>query len=275
MYIGTLTLTLVLAVFGAVLLAVALGNQIARPLLVLAEGVRQVAAGDLEAKPVFASRDELGGLTRDVRADDRAAGRGPCEQVQRGVAQLEGARTRLQTILDSLTAGVIVFDREQRIDSVNPGATRILRQPLSAYRGRTLTEVPGLAAFAQQVAQRFELHRSSARGRRARPLAGRLRAAPVGGGSERHAEPAGARRGAAGRRAADGVRRHHRDGVGAAQRGLGRGGAPPGARDQEPAHADPAVGRAAGAQAAGPTRRNPTRRCWRNRWPPSWPRCRR
>jgi nitrogen fixation/metabolism regulation signal transduction histidine kinase len=160
MYIGTLTLALVLAVFGAVLLAAALGHQIARPLLVLAEGVREVAAGNLEAKPVFASRDELGGLTRDFAqmTEQLAEAR---KQVQRGVSQLEGARTRLQTILDSLTAGVIVFDREQRIDTVNPGATRILRQPLSAYRGRGLAEVQGLAAFAQQVAQRFELHRSA------------------------------------------------------------------------------------------------------------------
>ena len=68
MYIGTLTLALVLAVFGAVLVAAILGNQIARPLLVLADGVRQVAEGDLKAKPVFASRDELGGLTRSFAA---------------------------------------------------------------------------------------------------------------------------------------------------------------------------------------------------------------
>jgi nitrogen fixation/metabolism regulation signal transduction histidine kinase len=50
MYIGTLTLSLFLAVFGAILLAVILGNQIARPLLVLTEGVSQVAAGDLTPK---------------------------------------------------------------------------------------------------------------------------------------------------------------------------------------------------------------------------------
>ena len=53
MYIGTLTLALILAVFGAVLLAIVLGNQIVRPLLLLADGVRQVAAGDLRAKPVW------------------------------------------------------------------------------------------------------------------------------------------------------------------------------------------------------------------------------
>ena len=64
MYIGTLTLSLFLAVFGAVLLAVVLGNQIARPLLLLADGVRQVAAGDLTPKAALQGKDELGGLTR-------------------------------------------------------------------------------------------------------------------------------------------------------------------------------------------------------------------
>ena len=155
MYIGTLTLALVLAVFGAVLLAIVLGNQLTRPLILLAEGVREVAAGNLAARPVFASGDELGGLTRSFAdmtqqvADARA-------QVQRGVDQMEAARTRLQTILDNLTAGVILFNREGLIDTVNPGATRILRQPLQAYAGRPMQEVPELAVFADGVTQRFE-----------------------------------------------------------------------------------------------------------------------
>ena len=160
LYIGTLTLALVLAVFGAFLLALMLGNQIVRPLLLVADGVRQVAEGDLTAKPVFASRDELGGLTRSFAqmTEQLADAR---EQVQRGVAQMESARTRLQTILDSLSAGVIVFDKQGRIDTVNPGATRILRQPIAAYRGRTLAEVPGLEAFSTAVWQRTDLHRNS------------------------------------------------------------------------------------------------------------------
>jgi len=155
MYIGTLTLALILAVFGALLLAVALGNQLAQPLLMLAEGVRQVAQGDLTPKPVFASRDELGGLTRSF-ADMTEQLSDARSLVQRSVAQLESARANLQTILDNLTAGVIVFDRYGRIDTVNPGATRILRLPLSAYRGRRLAEVPGLAGFAEAVAARFD-----------------------------------------------------------------------------------------------------------------------
>ncbi|MDH4060813.1 MAG: HAMP domain-containing protein, partial [Aquincola sp.] len=160
MYLGTLTLALILAVFGAVLLAAVLGTQLARPLLLLAEGVRQVAAGDLGAKPVSTARDEIGGLTRSFADMTEQLGHAR-EEVQRGVMQLESARTHLQTILDSLTAGVIVFDAERRIETVNPGATRILKLPLSAYRGRTLGEVPGLQDFAQAVWQRFELHGAS------------------------------------------------------------------------------------------------------------------
>ena len=142
--------------FLALLLAIQLGNQLAKPLLVLADGVRQVARGDLTAKPVFASSDELGGLTRSF-ADMTAQVAEARSQVQRGMGQLEAARTRLQTILDTLTAGVIVFDREGHIDTVNPGATRILQRPLSAWRGRRLSELPDLQEFAYSVEQRFEL----------------------------------------------------------------------------------------------------------------------
>jgi nitrogen fixation/metabolism regulation signal transduction histidine kinase len=155
MYLGTLTLVLILAVFAALLLAVTLGNQLARPLLMLADGVRLVAQGDLSVRPVLASRDELGGLTRSFAdmtgqlADARA-------QVSRTVAELDAARTHLQTILDNLTAGVLVFDPDGHIETVNPGATRILHLPLAAYAGRPLAEVPGLADFSASLAQRFE-----------------------------------------------------------------------------------------------------------------------
>ncbi len=160
MYVGTLTLTVVLAVFGSVLIAVVFGNQLAKPLLLLAEGMRQVAGGDLGAKPVYESSDEIGGLTRSFAQMTEQLGQARTD-VDLSVSQLEGARTRLQTILDNLSAGVILFDSHWRIDTVNPGATRILRVPLSAYQGRRLDEVPLLTGFAQAVEQRFELHLAS------------------------------------------------------------------------------------------------------------------
>ncbi|WP_374669482.1 ATP-binding protein [Ramlibacter sp.] len=155
MYIGTLTLSLFLAVFGAILLAVVLGNQLARPLLMLAAGVREVAAGDLSPKPALQGKDELGGLTRSFAdmthqlADARAA-------VEKSMEEVNAARARLQTILDNLTAGVIVLDAEGRIQDTNPGATRILRAPLAAREGRKLAEIEGLEAFGAAVQQRFD-----------------------------------------------------------------------------------------------------------------------
>ena len=73
MYIGTLTLALVLAVFGALLLAIALSNQLAQPLLLLAEGVRQVARGDFSSKAVFRVARRARRPDAIVRRDDRAA----------------------------------------------------------------------------------------------------------------------------------------------------------------------------------------------------------
>ena len=93
MYIGTLTLSLFLAVFGAVLLAVLLGNQLARPLLLLAEGMRDVAAGDLSPKKALQGRDELEGLTRSFAEMTRQlAGLHLARQFANHPRQLDGRR---------------------------------------------------------------------------------------------------------------------------------------------------------------------------------------
>ena len=155
MYVGTLTLSLFLAVFGAVLLAVLLGNQLARPLLVLAEGVREVAAGNLSPKAVLQGKDELGGLTRSFASMTQQLAEARTT-VEHSIREVEGARAKLQTILDNLTAGVVVLDAQGRVQSANPGATRILRAPMAAYEGRALADVPGLEEFSRAVRKQFE-----------------------------------------------------------------------------------------------------------------------
>jgi nitrogen fixation/metabolism regulation signal transduction histidine kinase len=154
MYIGTLTLSLFLAVFGAVLLAVLLGNQLARPLLLLAEGVRDVAAGDLSPRAVLQGKDELDGLTRAFAqmTEQLAQAR---RTVESSMAQVDLARSHLQTMLDNLTAGVVLLDTQGHILSINPGATRILRLPLAVHLGKTLTEIEGLQLFGRQVMEQF------------------------------------------------------------------------------------------------------------------------
>ena len=156
MYIGTLTLSLIMAVLAAVLLAVLLGNQLARPLLLLAHGMRQVASGDLSPKYTLQGNDELGGLTRSFAemtqqlSDARSA-------VERSLTQLGAARENLQTILDNLTAGVIVLNARGAIQSSNPGATRILKVPLAAHAKASFLSLPNLQHFASGVQEQFEL----------------------------------------------------------------------------------------------------------------------
>jgi len=154
MYIGTLTLSLFMAVFAAVLMAVVLGNQIARPLLVLTEGVSQVAAGDLRPKESMQGKDELGGLTRAFALMTQQLSDAR-ETVQTSMGQLDAARGNLQTILDNLTAGVVVLNGDGSLRQSNPGASRILQRPLDAYQGQLLSDIPGLENFGAEVERQF------------------------------------------------------------------------------------------------------------------------
>ena len=155
MYIGTLTLSLFLAVFGAVVLAVLLGNQLARPLLLLAEGMRDVAAGDLSPKRALQGRDELEGLTRSF-ADMTQQLADAQQALDRSMEQVYTSRANLQTILDNLSSGVIVVDAQGVLRSANPGATRILRVPLAAWEGKPLADIAALGDLAERIEQEFQ-----------------------------------------------------------------------------------------------------------------------
>ncbi|MHB1358204.1 MAG: sensor histidine kinase [Rhodocyclaceae bacterium] len=68
LYTLTLTFSLLLALFAAIALAFFLAARLAKPLLMLAEGTRAVAAGDLTPRAVLETDDELGVLTRSFNA---------------------------------------------------------------------------------------------------------------------------------------------------------------------------------------------------------------
>jgi nitrogen fixation/metabolism regulation signal transduction histidine kinase len=100
--------------------------------------------------------DEMGGLTRSF-ADMTRQLADAREAVARSMAQLDEARGSLQTILDNITAGVVVLDAQGHIQSANPGATRILRVPLAASTNKSLSDLPGLAELGAAVQQQFAL----------------------------------------------------------------------------------------------------------------------
>lgn len=154
MYIGTLTLTLFLAVFIAVMLALLLGGQLARPLLMLLQGTKEVAEGDLSPKRELKSRDELGMLTQQFNMMTRQLSEARIA-VEQNRSALEKSTAYLESVLQNLTAGVFVFDRRFVLITANPGAERIFRQPFAGALGQPIDSIPVLGSFGGIVRQAF------------------------------------------------------------------------------------------------------------------------
>ncbi|MGN6665802.1 MAG: ATP-binding protein [Trinickia sp.] len=154
MYIGTLTLALFLATFIAMMLALALGNQLARPLFLLAKGTKEVAEGDYTPKREIKSRDELGFLTQSFNAMTRQLSEARAA-VERNRVALEHSKAYLESILANLTAGVFVLDRQFRLTTANRGAERIFRQPFQGMLGASLEDIGALAEFSALVRKAF------------------------------------------------------------------------------------------------------------------------
>jgi len=153
-YAVTLTLTLLLALFGAIATAFFLSNRLSAPLSLLAQGTEAVAQGDFTPRAEIAGRDELGMLTQSFnrmtrQLDDARA------SVRQREAQLESAKGYLESILANLTAGVLVFDPEMRLATANQGAEAILEIDAAQAQWKPLSELPGLADFAARVGDAF------------------------------------------------------------------------------------------------------------------------
>ena len=154
MYIGTLTLALFLATFIAMMIALALGNQLARPLFLLAQGTKEVTEGDYTPKREIKSRDELGFLTQSFNAMTRQLSEARAAVENNRIA-LEHSKAYLESILANLTAGVFVFDRQFRLTTANRGAERIFRQQFQAMLGSALDRIGVLAEFGAMVRKAF------------------------------------------------------------------------------------------------------------------------
>jgi nitrogen fixation/metabolism regulation signal transduction histidine kinase len=154
MYIGTLTLTLLLAIFSAIGAAFLIAGNLAQPLLVLAEGTRAVAEGDLSPRPIVETNDELGTLTQSFNAmtgqlfEARSA-------VERNRAALQSAKAHLESVLANMSAGVIVMDADGIVVNSNDAVHRILQVDVASLAGRPLDAIEGLEVFAGAVTRAF------------------------------------------------------------------------------------------------------------------------
>ncbi len=162
-YLVTLTMVLLLAVFAAMVSAFLLATDLAQPLLLLAEGTKAVAEGNLSPRPIVATSDELGTLTQSFNtmtmqlADAR-------EAVERNRRALEDSKAYLESILANLSAGVMVFDDQLRLVTFNASAERILHLALRPAMGQPFASLPELAAFSAPVIEAFSSQNAQAAG---------------------------------------------------------------------------------------------------------------
>ncbi|HSD36312.1 MAG TPA: ATP-binding protein [Rhodocyclaceae bacterium] len=138
-YIITLTLALLLAVFAAVAIAFVFARAFSAPLSILAEGTQAVASGDFSPRQALPARDELGVLTQSFNRmtrqllDARAL-------AEKNSAAVDAARAYLESVLTNLSAGVLAFSADGRLRAANRGALTSLRSDLSSVENRALTD---------------------------------------------------------------------------------------------------------------------------------------
>lgn len=154
MYIVTLSLTLLLAIFGATATAFQLAANLARPLLLLAQGTKAVAEGNLSPRPIVASTDELGTLTKSFNtmtlqlAEARSL-------AAKSRTELETAKAYLESVMTNMSAGVIGFDNNFKLTDCNDPASRILKLDLKPFIGIELSKIDGIEHFASKLIQAF------------------------------------------------------------------------------------------------------------------------
>ena len=140
-FLITLLAAALLSIMLALVIALYFARRFIEPILSLAEGAKAVAQGDFsQPRPVYRN-DELGQLTRlfNHMTEQLAIAR-EAEELNR--IRQEAARHYLETVLESLTAGVITLDKTGRLKTLNRSAENILGLPLSELSGSNWHDWP-------------------------------------------------------------------------------------------------------------------------------------
>ena len=140
-FLITLLTAALLSIMLALVIALYFARRFIEPILSLAEGAKAVAQGDFsQPRPVYRN-DELGQLTRlfNHMTEQLAIAR-EAEELNR--IRQEAARHYLETVLESLTAGVITLDEAGRLKTLNRSAENILGLPLSELSGSNWHDWP-------------------------------------------------------------------------------------------------------------------------------------
>ena len=142
-----LLLFTVLLLFAVTWLALFLSKQVTVPIQALAEGTREVSAGNFDYQVQEQAQDELGVLVRSFNQmttqlrDSRRQIDEFTKNLQQAVQELERRRKLMETILENIPTGVLSLDAEGAILRANPAVARIFGE--AARTARSLDDLMG------------------------------------------------------------------------------------------------------------------------------------
>ncbi len=121
----TLSLVLLLSLLTAVWAAFFSARRLVAPISDLAEGTRAVAAGDYTMRLSMPGRDELGFLVRSFNEMTRKLGRAR-DEADQSQRRAEEQSAYLEAVLSCLSSGVLTFDDQATLHTINSAAEQIL-----------------------------------------------------------------------------------------------------------------------------------------------------
>jgi PAS domain S-box-containing protein len=159
-FILILSLVLLLTMLLAILVALNVSRRMVNPISKLAHATREVASGDLTHEIQAETRDELGFLVQSFNEMVEAL-TSASKEAELSQAQLMSQSEYLETVLGSLTSGVLTLDNKQKIVTANAAAEEILGLPDAFFTGHSLVSRAESAPFLVPLA---ELVRRQVRG---------------------------------------------------------------------------------------------------------------
>jgi len=125
----------ILVLSAATWVALFLAKQVTVPIQALAEGTREVSAGNFDYQVPEQAQDELGVLVRSFNVmttqlrDSRAQIDEFTRNLQQAVQELERRRQLMETVLENIPAGVTYMDAAGAIQRTNSALLRMFRIP--------------------------------------------------------------------------------------------------------------------------------------------------
>jgi PAS domain S-box-containing protein len=135
-----LSLVLLMSLLAAIWVAFISIRNIISPVKELVKGTRAVALGHYDQLVPVMAQDDLGFLVESFNEMTKRIAKARDETRLAGF-EVENQRAYLETILANLTAGVISFDADYKIRTVNQAAYRIFRIQVQHFVGQTLLEL--------------------------------------------------------------------------------------------------------------------------------------